>query len=135
MKPHNVSTKTSGLTVLLGAKDEGRSEEHTSELQSRRYLNFFLTRRSSDLLPVSAVFHVIHLNEAAQCVDKDLRAHGPVGRKGRGRELAGKLYDELRHATHYCRHLCLRAVCRYNLGFKIEVDTLRGTRACFRIRG
>src|ERR1035437_9508950 len=29
----------------------GRSEEHTSELQSRRYLHSFPTRRSSDLAP------------------------------------------------------------------------------------
>src|ERR1035437_9306935 len=34
---------------LLGACASDRSEEHTSELQSRRYLHSFPTRRSSDL--------------------------------------------------------------------------------------
>src|ERR1035437_4084849 len=32
-----------------------RSEEHTSELQSRRYLHSFPTRRSSDLHPVKTL--------------------------------------------------------------------------------
>src|ERR1035437_5324536 len=36
---------------LLSARRRPRSEEHTSELQSRRYLPFFPPRRSSDLRP------------------------------------------------------------------------------------
>src|ERR1035437_5058302 len=34
---------------LAGLTADGRSEEHTSELQSHRYLHSFPTRRSSDL--------------------------------------------------------------------------------------
>src|SRR3712207_774113 len=35
-----------------------RSEEHTSELQSRRYLDFFPTRRSSDLCSAQVIFRL-----------------------------------------------------------------------------
>src|ERR671916_16555 len=39
---------------LLEPPDRGRSEEHTSELQSHRDLHSFPTRRSSDLWPTCA---------------------------------------------------------------------------------
>src|SRR5476649_371044 len=44
-------TRREVLRGLRRERDAGRSEEHTSELQSHRDLHSFPTRRSSDLLP------------------------------------------------------------------------------------
>src|SRR3712207_1593534 len=43
----------SGMRIQIELKRDARSEEHTSELQSRRYLHSFPTRRSSDLAHTS----------------------------------------------------------------------------------
>src|SRR5476649_1404401 len=47
-------------SVAVGSMVSGRSEEHTSELQSHRDLHSFPTRRSSDLFAVAAAFHHRH---------------------------------------------------------------------------
>src|SRR5215217_2785760 len=44
-------------TMYTNPSSSSRSEEHTSELQSRQYLHSFPTRRSSDLL-VEGRFHL-----------------------------------------------------------------------------
>src|ERR1035437_2977574 len=48
-KPHRLSHRQDDLPRQPAAVPRMRSEEHTSELQSRQYLHSFPTRRSSDL--------------------------------------------------------------------------------------
>src|ERR1035437_558231 len=102
-------------TALLTWPLMARSEEHTSELQSRQYLHSFPTRRSSDLCSGRRSFRyrdIFHCRRAARNEPSldgppdlaahgggadDVRAnrHGPGRRTGRG---ASKAHSEtLRH--------------------------------------